>query len=51
MQFIIGCALLAIIGEPGAAFQFLLGAAFFALFTPWPWLALAALLTTKDTRP
>jgi hypothetical protein len=51
MQFITGCALLAIIGEPGAAFQFLLGAAFFALFTPWPWLALAALLTTKDTRP
>lgn len=51
MEFLLGCALLAIIGEPGAAFQFLLGAAFFALFTPWPWLALAALLTTKDTRP
>ena len=51
MQFVIGCALLALMGEPGAALQFLLGAAFFALFTPWPWLALAALLTTKDPRP
>lgn len=51
MQFILGCALLALMGEPGAALQFLLGGAFFALFTPWPWLALAAVLTTKDQRP
>lgn len=48
MQFIIACALLAIIGEPGAAFQFILGGAFFALFTPWPWVFLATLITTKD---
>lgn len=48
MQFVIGCALLALMGEPGAALQLLLGGAFFALFTPWPGLALAALLTTKD---
>ena len=49
MQFIIACALLALIGEPGAALQFLVGGAFFALFTPWPWVFLATLITTKRT--
>lgn len=48
MQFVIGCALLALMGEPGAALQLLLGGAFFALFTPWPWLFVAALLIGKD---
>ena len=51
MEFLLGCALLALLGGGGAALQLLIGAAFFALFTPWPWLALAALLTGKDRTP
>ena len=43
-EFLMLCGALVFLGASGSALQFLLMGAFVALFTPWPWLALAAFL-------
>jgi hypothetical protein len=43
-EFLMLCGVLVFLGASGSALQFLIMGAFAALFTPWPWLALAALL-------
>jgi hypothetical protein len=43
-EFLLACVALASLGAGGDALRFALMGAFVALFTPWPWLALAAFL-------
>jgi hypothetical protein len=43
-EFLLACVALAFLGAGGDALRFVLMGAFVALFTPWPWLALAAFL-------
>jgi hypothetical protein len=43
-EFIMLCCVLVLLGAGGAALKFLLMGAFVALFTPWPWAILAALV-------
>lgn len=43
-EFLMLCGALVLLGASGSAAKFLAMGAFAALFTPWPWLALAAFL-------